>query len=361
MQIIEKYVLKSYVVSLVACVTLLIVLGVIGDILGFLDDIFKNNIPLPSIFMFYFYLAPFAFVNMIPFAALLSASFVFNTLSKNHEVTAVVASGVSLWKMLRPILVVTFMLCLSTFIINDRVVPSSMHKANQIRYEKLERGKEEKSGLIKNLAVYGRGDRIIFAKTYNPFDKILNNVIIHKQDQDHNITHKISARQIHREEDKWVARDVIIFPIGPDGKNTGDPEVHKRKDIHIEETPSDFARNQWDPRFMSYEQLRKYMKMFQKNSPEMVRRFKVELNYKIAFPFTALIILLVGVPFSVETGRANALIGIARGVGIAMCYLPVMAITMAMGKGGALPPFVAAWSTNIVFALIGVYFVYKKS
>ncbi|MBD3379974.1 MAG: LptF/LptG family permease, partial [Candidatus Omnitrophica bacterium] len=122
MRIIEKYIMRSFVGALAACITLLIVLGVIGDVLGFLDDIFKNNIPLGSIIMFYFYLAPFAFVNMIPFAGLLSAAFVFNTLSKNHEVTAVIASGISLWKMLRPVLVVAFMLSLATFIINDKLV-----------------------------------------------------------------------------------------------------------------------------------------------------------------------------------------------------------------------------------------------
>ena len=78
MRILEKYICISYIRALIFCITLLMVLGVIGDILGFLDDIFKNDIPLGSILLFYLYFAPFAFVNMLPFASLLAAVFVFN-------------------------------------------------------------------------------------------------------------------------------------------------------------------------------------------------------------------------------------------------------------------------------------------
>ena len=138
MKILEKHVLKSFIVSFFFCILLLIVLGVIGDILGFLDDIFKNNIPVTSIILFYLHLAPFAFVNMVPFASLLSAVYVFNSLSRNHEVTAVIASGLSLWELLRPILFATFILCLATFIVNDKVVPKSIEKAGMIRQEELE-------------------------------------------------------------------------------------------------------------------------------------------------------------------------------------------------------------------------------
>ena len=79
MRIIERYIVRDFIGAFLFCVSLLIVLGVIGDILGFLDDIFKNNIPLKSIISFYVYLAPFAFVNMAPFACLLAAVYIFNT------------------------------------------------------------------------------------------------------------------------------------------------------------------------------------------------------------------------------------------------------------------------------------------
>ena len=362
MRILEKYVLKSFITAFLFCIVLLIVLGIIGDILGFLDDIFKKSIPLTSILAFYFYLAPFAFVNMVPFACLLSSVYVFNTLSKNHEVTAVITSGLSLWKLLRPVLLVTFMLCLATFIVNDRFVPSTMEKANRIRQEELEKEKDKSDFKIQDIAVYGKGDQIIFARSYDPATKILENVIIHKQGKEHLVTEKISARSVKwRAEGYWLGEEVIVFKVTPDGTFSGNPEVFRRRKLFIGEAPEDFGKNQWDPRFMSYEQLRKYLKAFSVGSSSTIRRLLVDLNYKLAFPFTALVTVLVGVPFSIETGRASALIGMVRGIGVAMLYLPVMAVSLALGKGGVLSPFVAAWLSNILFASVGIYFVNQKS
>lgn len=361
MRILEKYVLKSYVVSFLFCIVLLIVLGVIGDILGFLDDIMQKSIPLKSILSFYFYLGPFAFVNMAPFATLLASVYVFNSLSKNHEVTAVIASGLSLWQLLRPVLFVTFALCLFIFIVNDAYVPQTMRLANRIKWQELETVKSKGGGKIRNIAVYGKGDQIIFAKSYTPSKKTMENVIIHRQDKDHDITQKVSARLVKWEDGSWVGEDVIIFNLGDAGKFSSDPDVFKTRAIDIRETPQDFIDNEWDPKYMSYSKLKTYLNVFASASKTTVRRLKVELNHKIAFPFTALITVLVGVPFSIETGRSNPLIGMARGITVAVLYLPVMAVSLALGKGGTFPPVLSAWLSNILFVLLGIYYINRKS
>jgi len=362
MKLLEKYICKSYITTFLFCITLLMVLGVIGDILGFLDDIFKNNIPLASILLFYFYFAPFAFVNMVPFACLISAVFVFNNLSKNHEITAIITSGISIWKVIKPVFLVTCILCLATFIVNEKLVPTAMEKATRIRQEELETGDEKEKGTIKNLAVYGKGDQIIFAKEYNPGKRELGNVIIHKQNKDRVIVKKISARSVKwRDDGFWLGTDVMVFKMGPDGEFTWGPEVHKNRKMPIREGPDDFLNTQWDPKLMSYRQLERYIKILRFSSPAAVRRFLVDLNYKLAFPFMAMVIILVGIPFSIATGRANALIGMAKGITLPMLYLPVMAFSLALGKGGVLPPVLAAWLSNIVFAVWGIYLINKRS
>jgi len=360
MRLLEKYVLKNFVISFVFCIVLLIVLGVIGDILGFLDDIFKHNIPLGSILQFYFYLAPFAFVNMVPFACLLSGVYVFNSLSKTHEITAVIASGVSLWKLLRPIVFFTFLLCLATFIMNNKVVPQTMAKANRIRQEELEHSNDKATR--RDIAIYGQGDQIIFAKSYIAKTKTLKNVIIHKQDKNNDITEKMSiSKLVWDGKGGWVGEDVIIFQIGPDGDFAQEPNIFKKKEVFVGETPKDFMMNQWDPRFMSYAQLKEYISIFNVGATSTVSRLLVDLNYKISFPFAALFIVLVGIPFSIETGRASALIGMARGIGVAVLFLPLVAICLALGKGGTLSPVLAAWLGNIIFAGVGIYYINRKS
>jgi len=362
MRILDRYITKNFIISFFFCISLLMILGIIGDVLGFLDDIFKNDIPLINILSFYFYLAPFAFVNMLPFACLISAVYVFNTLSKNHEVTAVITSGVCLDRLIRPIVFVVLVLCLLTFIVNDRFVPSAMRKANIIRHEKLETSKNKANREIKDIAVYGEGDRIIYAKGFNPETNSLENVIIHKQNKDHHIVERISARTVKwNDEGYWTGEDVILFEIDPEGVFTKEPLVFKYTEIDIKEKPKDFINNQWDPKYMSYRQLKKYIEVFRFGESDALRRLLVDLHYKLSFPFTALITILIGIPFSIATGRTSALVGMAKGITVAIAYLPVMAICLALGKGGILPPLVSAWLSNIVFACLGMYFVYKKS
>ncbi|MCK4852149.1 MAG: LptF/LptG family permease, partial [Candidatus Omnitrophica bacterium] len=159
----------------------------------------------------------------------------------------------------------------------------------------------------------------------------------------------------------WLGTDVMVFNAGPDNDFTWEPEVYKNKKIPIEESPDDFVNAQWDPRLMSYRQLSKYIRILRFSTPVAVRRLLVELNYKLAFPFTAMVTVLVGIPFSISSGRANVLIGMVRGIAAAMLYLPVTAISVALGKGGVLPPVLAAWLGNILFALWGVHLVNKRS
>lgn len=361
MRILEKYIVRDFAGAFFFCISLLIVLGVIGDILGFLDDIFKNNIPFMSILSFYVYLAPFAFVNMAPFACLLAAVYVFNTLSKNHEVTAIITSGLSLWRLLKPIMFVTMVLCLLTFIVNDKVVPPTMEKADSIRRNELERSAGAQGPLVKNIAVYGSGNQIIFAKSYAPRSKVLNEVIIQRQNDDKTVKEKLCARIAKWTGSGWEGEDVMVFKVDPSGNFIGEPEVSKKTWIAMKETPKDFISNQWDPKFMSYRQLSDYIKVFRDKSPLTTRRLTVDLFYKFSFPFTALVLVLIGVPFSIETGRANALIGMAKGITVAMLYLPVMAFSLALGKSGAIPPAVSAWLGAAIFVVAGVYFVNKKS
>jgi len=362
MRILEKHILKNYVGAFIFSIILLMVLGVIGDILGFLDDIFKKGIPLKSIMSFYMFFAPFAFVNMVPFACLLSAVFVFNDLSKNHEVTAIITSGISLWKVMKPVLLVTFILCLCTFIVNERMVPSAMEKAGRIRQEELESDPGKSDRVVENLSIYAEGDQIIFAKEYYPDLEQLEDVIIHKRNAEQVVTSKINARSAKwRDDGFWLGTDVMVFNMDPDGDFSWEPEVYKNKKLPIRETPKDLMNTQWDPKLMSYLQLKRYISVISAGSSTSFRRLVVDLNYKLSFPFTAMVTVLVGIPFSIATGRVNALLGMAKGISIAMLYIPVMAVSLALGKSGALPPVMSAWLGIVLFSFVGIYFVNKRS
>ena len=158
---------------------------------------------------------------------------------------------------------------------------------------------------------------------------------------------------------KWKAQDVVMYEINSKGEFVSEPIILEETNIAIVETPTDFINNQWKPEFMSFMQLKRYVNIFATGSKKTYRRLLVDLNYKIAFPFTCIVTILISAPFALSTKRGGALLGMAKGIVIALLYIPIMAVGLALGKGGVLPPIVGAWLSNIVFGGLGIYLINK--
>ncbi len=180
MKIIDKYMVRGFLGPFIWCLLLFIVMAVIIDVFSFIDDIVKFKIPITSIIAFYVYYIPTIFIQVIPMAALLSTIYVLSNLNKNNEIIAMKSSGISLWRVLAPILLIGAVVSIVTFIVNDRVIPISSKVSNYIRREELE--KQKKSGaekIIEAVAIYGSGNKILFARNYDTENRILNDIIIH--------------------------------------------------------------------------------------------------------------------------------------------------------------------------------------
>jgi len=362
MVIISRYVFKSFITVFLFCLLILWLLYIIGDIFGFLDEILRERIPVLNLLSFYWNLTPLILIQIIPVSTLIASVFLLGNLNKHSEITALRASGISVWHILKPMLIVAFIVSLFVFIINDKVLPNAMRTANKIRYEKLDVGKrgKDKSIKIRNVAIYGYGNRIIFAREFDVNNNILKDVIIHRHDMKNDLIFKISAREMYWTKDGgWNGKDVVMYEMNNKGEFIGTPQLYNETKMSVIETPIDFINNQWKPEYMSFDQLRKYISIFATGSKRAYRRFLVDLNYKIAFPFTCMITILISAPFALSTKRGGALMGMAKGIVIALLYIPVMAFGLALGKGGTLPPFLAAWLSNICFGGLGIYLLNK--
>ena len=112
---------------------------------------------------------------------------------------------------------------------------------------------------------------------------------------------------------------------------------------------------------MSYNELKRYIKNFPNSGAGLMRGLLVDLHYKVSFPFITLIIILIGAPYAIVNTRGGVLLGIGMSIGIGLLYYASIAIFLAFGKAGWLPPIVAAWLGNVAFASWGIYLVYKRT
>ena len=90
---------------------------------------------------------------------------------------------------------------------------------------------------------------------------------------------------------------------------------------------------------------------------KITNKLLVDLYNKVSFPLISLVIVLAGIPFAMTSRRGGALLGVGISIAISLIYYGIIAISIALGKGGIIPPLVASWSANFIFASLGLYFV----
>lgn len=354
---------KSFFVSFIWCLFVFVLMADIIDIFSFIDDIVKYKIPFQSIVAFYFYYTPTIFVQITPMAALLSTIYMLSNLNKNNEIIAMKSSGISLWRILAPLLVLGLLISAFVFMVNDKVIPLTSKVSQMIRREELEKHKtdDQKARIVENVAVYGTGNRIVFARNYDTVNKKLGDIIIHEHDVGENLVSKITAQSGYWTGTSWKFYKVIEYKVDNAGKILSAPEFSSEKIIPLKERPRDFASKEWKADFMSYRELSNYIKNFRGSGMKIVKSLSVDLHYKIAFPFISLIIIMVAAPFALLTMRGGVMIGIGMSIVIGLLYYAVIAISLALGKAGIFPPFVAAWFGNVVFTIVGIYLLNKRA
>jgi lipopolysaccharide export LptBFGC system permease protein LptF len=123
----------------------------------------------------------------------------------------------------------------------------------------------------------------------------------------------------------------------------------------LDEPPEYFKREVRQASQMSAPQLRRYIDSLERAGFD-VARLSVQLYKKLAFPLIAPIIILLAIPFSLLVGTRGAVGGLALGIGMGIFYWAISALFEAMGAVGQLPPFMAAWSPDVIFGFLALYF-----
>lgn len=356
MKIMDRYILKEFIQSLIYCLVAFIFLYIITDLFNYIDEMIRNRLATKIIFIYYGTFIPTIFVQIAPMAALLATVYTLSNFRKHNEITAMRISGVSLWRIIRPLLFAATLLSLLTFVINDRVVPELMPLSSQIRENNIrEIDKKGHNTVIKNIALFGRENRIIYARSFDIKKKELKDIIIHQNDENQNLVMKLSAEKGYWEEGRWIFENGTTYRLDQTGYIIGTPSSFRKKIMDIKEEPKDFARKSRQPEFMNYRQLKVYIDRFSIKNSTTTRKLLVDLYYKTSLPFISLIVVLFASPFALMTQRGGLLIGIGMSILIGLIFYSMQAISLAMGKAGVLPPLLSAWLANILFLVAGLY------
>ena len=359
MRILDRYILKSVVSIFISCIFVFLFMYVIIDVLSRLEDILKLHVHFLLIAQYYLTNLPVMFVQVAPFACLLSTIYTFSKLNHNNELIAMRASGLSIFYITKTAVLFGLLISLLIFWVSDRVTPAAMLLTKQIQI-KMEEGKKEKKEKkiesLANLCMYGSKNRLFFINRYYPAAKTMDGVIILEQDERQELIRKVVANKGVYEDGLWRFYQSITYNFDPNGQIIDEPQYLEEEIMTIPETPEDFLSQRQRPEYMTINQLDNYIwKMSKSGATTVIRNLKIDLYQKFTSPFTSLIIVLLGIPFSlIMQKRATGLSSIGISIIVGFLYYILDAVCVAVGRGGLVPPFAAASLAHIIAFVFGI-------
>ena len=360
MRTLDRYIVREFIPPFIYCIAVFISLYIVIDLFNHLEDILKQGVSISTLYSYYLSFVPIIFVQTAPIAVLLSTIYILSKFNKHNEVVAMKASGISLIQLLRPFICLGFVLSIFVFLINDKIVPRASIISTTIKEEAIEGAKTAgKNKIINNVTLYGSKNRLFFIGSFDVNKKVLNDITILEHDEKQRVRYKIIAPRAEWLNGEWKFYNCIIYQFPEGDTIPAEPSVFKEIILDIEEKPKDFLKVEDRADFMNYHQLKDYIHRLSGAEGPTTRKLRVDLHYKLSFPFISLIIMLIGVPFALVSRRGGALSGVGICLGISFSYYGVSALSIALGKGGMLPAALSAWLANILFGALGIILIRK--
>lgn len=363
MRILDRYILKSVVAIFIGALLVFLSLYLIIDILGHLDEFLREKVDLLIIWEYYASFLPIIFVQTAPIAILLAILATFSKLNVNNEIVAMRSAGINIWQLSKHTILFAFIISIFIFWVNESIIPGAMQTSDKIKIEKIE-GKSSitQKERINNVAYFGRKNRLYFINAFEPQNLSMEGITILEQDKNQELKEKIYALKGLWQNGKWIFSGMQVFSYDESGAETS--EFINEKIMDIPETPNDFMTQRIQVGYMNIKQLKDYVdKLSDSGAKSVVRNLNVDIQQRLSYPFGSLVIVFVGLPFSLMIKRRKGMTFASFGVCIFIGFLYYLtnAVSIAFGKSGLFPPILSGWFANILFLIIGLVLLRKTT
>lgn len=350
---LDRYVLREFLKVLAMVLVSVIALFVIVDYNEIAKDIRENKASFSTVLTYYRFQI-FQVVDWtLPISVLVATLVTFGMLSKNNEVTAMKANGVSLFRVSLPIVAVAAIVGLLAYFVRDFVLPYSTKRVQEVR-RRIE-GKETRTAATQQKLWYlGAGRYVINFLSYDNNARQLSEVQVFEfHPTEFRMVRRIYSRTATWTGQAWRFENGWIRSFQDDGNSTFTPII-RPVTLYYRETPEDFATEVKAPEQMSYSELRRYIGTI-KSAGYAADELEVELWEKTSWPAISLVMALIALPFAFRMGKRGALYGVGIALVLGIVYWMVFAVFTKFGEVGNLPPLLSAWAGNILFALAAIY------
>ena len=356
LKILDRYVLRRMVLIFFLVFSSLLLVFYIINILELIDNVIQNKIPFAYVLKYDFYATPEFVTIILPIAILTAVLLTFSLMSKNNEVIAVQVSGVSLLRLALPAVFLGLFLSLAVFFIQEKVLPEANRQSARMLDVIHKRQPAGEIEFARNW-VLGRDNQIYFYDYYEKGNRRFVNFNILYLDAGFRLQRRVSALNA-----TWQGNHALLLRRGF-ARNFQDnlPGAlipFRKLRLEIAEDPQFFTEKVKFSGAMNSGELKEYIRYLQKKRSDPLR-YQAQLYNNYAFPFSALVMVFIAIPFSFLMGSRGALFGIGIAVGISMIYWGALGIFSSVGSTGVMSPLLAAFAPLVLFSLISLVLFLK--
>jgi LPS export ABC transporter permease LptF/LPS export ABC transporter permease LptG len=357
--LLDDYILRDFFLYLGLILATILVLVLVFTLFELLGDIMRNQTPAIVVAEYLLNVTPYLLYNAAYMIVLLAVLITFGLMNRSNEITAIKATGVSIYRIVTPVLVASAFLAAGLFFADEFYLPHANKRQEALHNEI--KGKPPQTYLRPDRKwIFGQSNDIYYYQFFDPDRDQFGNLTAFQIDPaKFVITQRIHADRAHWADNlgRW------IYELGWQrvlrGSAIADYHTFEVATFaELSEPPAYFKKEVKQSSEMNYEELHRYIRDLQQSGFDVVR-LRVQLQKKLSYPIITLIMAVLAVPFSLSWAKKGAVTGVAVAVGIAVVYTVVSRIFESMGDLSQLPPTLAAWSPDLIFSLVGGYLILK--
>lgn len=314
----------------------------------------NQHAPLLAAIEVFLWSLPGIVVLVIPMALLLGVLLAMQRLSGESEITAMKAGGITLVRIVMPLLLAGFVMSLAVLFLQEAVVPVAEDQRTFLINEVINHSSTFNRDLTVSAPLPGGGRQLTVATSFEPISQTLRHVTLVQYNRENQPQQIIFADRARFEADRWTLENASTYHFEPDGHIFSQPAV-PRTQIQIGERPAELVKrvSHDNPEEMSRGQIAEVIRSGQL-TPQEQRKYTATYQEKLARPFACFVFTLIAVPFGLRAVRGGGTsLGFGLAVAIVFVYYVIATIFSSIGSAALSAAPVAAWMPNVIFTYFG--------
>jgi len=352
MTILDKYILKRYLATFGTMLLLFVPIGIMLNLAEQIGKMIDNEAPLNEIIIYYLNFTIYIGSLLFPIFLFLSIIFFTSKLANNTEIVAILSSGVSYNRFLRPYWIGASIIAVMMFFMGMFIVPNASKGYNEFKFEYLKRGNKDR--ITSNIFNQLNESDFIYVSSFDPARKIGYNFTFEHFNDQNQLDYKISASNI-----RWVPKD-SLYRLTSYMKR----KIRANKEIIEKKRRLDtlFIFNIEDLTPVSYVaetknlfELNEFIEVQKNKGASNINTYILVKYRRWALPITAFILTVIGVAVSSVKRRGGMGVNLAFGIGVAFIYIFFDKVFGTLAEQSGFSPLLAVIIPNVVFGILGFY------